>query len=154
MAFSALGYADLVGFYGKFVRIFGMVGTILGITAALQNMAQRGIMETIKAKISDMGTGLMKFSSEMMFKSLTYVGQVTNMVMGNQLKKINNANNSLQSKIKEQEEELYDMYDKEFNLPLEALTWQNSPLKVDDAQFEVDYLYEPTKMNICRRSFF
>ncbi len=154
MAFSALGYADLVGFYGKFVKIFGMVGTVLGITAALQNMAQRGIMETIKARISDMGTGLMKFSSEMMFKSLSYVGQLTNMVIGNQLKKINNANNSLQDKINDQEEELYDMYDKEFNLPLEALTWQNSPLKVDDAQFEVDYLYEPTKMNICRRSFF
>ncbi len=154
MAFSALGYADLVGFYGKFVKIFGMVGTVLGITAALQNMAQRGIMETIKAKISEIGTGLMKFSSEMMFKSLSYVGQLTNMVIGNQLKKINNANNSLQDKINDQEEELYDMYDKEFNLPLEALTWQNSPLKVDDAQFEVDYLYEPTKMNICRRSFF
>lgn len=154
MAFSALGYADLVGFYGKFVKIFGMVGTVLGITAALQNMAQRGIVETIKVKISEFTTGLSKFSAEMMLKSLTYVGQLTNMVMGNQLKKINNANNSLQDKINDQEEELYDMYDKEFNLPLEALTWQNSPLKVDDAQFEVDYLYEPTKMNICRRSFF
>lgn len=154
MVFSAAGYADLVGFYGKFVKIFGAVGTILGITAAIQNMAQRGIMETLKAKIADLTTGLSKFSTEMMMKSLSYVGQVTNMVMGNQLKKINVANNSLTEKIKEQEEELYDMYDKEFNLPLEALTWQNSPLKVDDAQFEVDYLYEPTKMNICRRSFF
>ena len=154
MAFSALGYADLVGFYGRFVRIFGAVGTILGITAAIQNMTQRGIMETIKAKITDLTTGLSKFSTEMMMKSLSYVGQVTNMVMGNKLNKINVANNSLTEKIKEQEEELYDMYDKEFNLPLEALTWQNSPLKVDDAQFEVDYLYEPTKMNICRRSFF
>ena len=147
---SKLGYADLVGFYGKFIRIAGIVATITGIYAAVQN----GLLTTLKTKLAEFSTGLSTFSKEMVLKSLTYVGQVTNMVMGNQLKKIDNANNSLNEKIKDQEAQLYDMYDKEFNLPLEALTWQNSPLKVDDAQFEVDYLYEPTKMNICRRSFF
>lgn len=149
-----LGYGDLVGFYGKFIRITSFASMVIGVGAAIQTIASKGILETIKAKIAGMATGLSSFSSEMMMKSMSYVMQLTNMVMGNQLKKIDNANNSMTEKIKDQEAQLYDMYDKEFNLPLEALTWHNSPLKVDDMQFEIDYLYEPTKTNICRRSFF
>ena len=50
-------------------------------------------------------------------------------------------------------EELIELTDREINIGVEDIKYYTSPLKLDNLPFEVDYLYEGTKMNIGRPSF-
>ena len=51
-------------------------------------------------------------------------------------------------------EELEDMNDKELHIGIENIKWYTDELRIDNTQFEVDYLYEGTQMNIGRPSFY
>ena len=46
-----------------------------------------------------------------------------------------------------------DLYDKNLHLGLQDIRMYTKPFNVDNAQFEVDYLYEGTKFEIMRPSF-
>ena len=61
-------------------------------------------------------------------------------------------NDALES-VKQSKEELAELTDKEVHIGVEDIKYYTSPLKLDNLPFEVDYLYEGTKMNICRPSF-
>lgn len=61
-------------------------------------------------------------------------------------------NSELQA-VRQSEDELAEIYDKELNIGVEDIVMSTKPLKMDNLQFEVDYLYEPTKYNIGRPSF-
>ena len=61
-------------------------------------------------------------------------------------------NSELQA-VRQSEDELAEMYDKELNIGVEDIVMSTNPIKMDNLQFEVDYLYEPTKYNIGRPSF-
>lgn len=50
-------------------------------------------------------------------------------------------------------EELIELTDREIDIAVEDIKYYTTPLKLDNLPFEVDYLYEGTKMNICRPSF-
>lgn len=49
--------------------------------------------------------------------------------------------------------ELEDIQDKEIHIGLETIKMYTSPLTLDNVRFQVDYLYEGTKMNVGRPSF-
>lgn len=51
-------------------------------------------------------------------------------------------------------EELEDMNDKELHIGIENIKWYTDELRSDNLQFEVDYLYEGTQMNVGRPSFY
>ena len=44
-------------------------------------------------------------------------------------------------------------YDKNLHIGLEDIKTYTKPLTTANVQFETDYLYEPTKFNVCRTSF-
>lgn len=146
---AAAGYGYMFEMYDGLIKFAGIVGTITGVAAIAQRVAATAAMSATEAL-----TAAKSFVTKNIWQvGLKAVGAVLQFVTGNKLKSIQNANNSLQSKIKEQEEELYNMYDKEYNLPLEVIQWTSNPMGMDQSMFAVDYQYEPTKLNICRRSF-
>ena len=61
--------------------------------------------------------------------------------------------NSELKAVRQSEDELAEMYDKELNIGVEDIVMSTNPIKMDNVQFEVDYLYESTKYNIGRPSF-
>lgn len=60
---------------------------------------------------------------------------------------------SIMEETKQAEDELAQLYDKELHIGIEDIRMYTNPLKMENLQFEVDYLYEPTKYNIGRPSF-
>lgn len=146
---AAAGYGYMFEMYDGLIKFTGIVGTVTGVASIAQRVTATAAMSATEAL-----TAAKSFVTNNIWQvGIKAVGMVLQFVTGNKLKSIQNANNSLQSKIKEQEEELYNMYDKEYNMPLEAIQWTSNPMGMDQSMFAVDYQYEPTKLNICRRSF-
>ena len=54
---------------------------------------------------------------------------------------------------KKQQAALAEEYDKNLHIGIEDIKMSTKPLNAANIQFEVDYLYEPTKFNIQRGSF-
>lgn len=50
--------------------------------------------------------------------------------------------------------ELEDINDKEVHIGIENIKWYTDNLRIDNQRFDVNYLYEGTKMNIGRPSFY
>ena len=69
-------------------------------------------------------------------------------------KSMNSEINSLTEARDKVAEELEDMNDKELHIGIENIKWYTDELRIDNLQFEVDYLYEGTQMNIGRPSFY
>ena len=69
-------------------------------------------------------------------------------------KSMNSEINSLTEARDKVAEELEDMNDKELHIGIENIKWYTDELRMDNLQFEVDYLYEGTQMNIGRPSFY
>ena len=61
--------------------------------------------------------------------------------------------NTITEKAENVNEELADIQDKEINIGLENIKTYANQLTVDNIRFQVDYLYEGTRMNIGRPSF-
>lgn len=61
--------------------------------------------------------------------------------------------NSLTEERDKAAKELEDINDKELHIGLENIRMYSNPLTIDNVRFQVDYLYEGTKMNIGRPSF-
>lgn len=61
--------------------------------------------------------------------------------------------NTITEKAEKVNEELADIQDKEINIGLENIKTYTNQLTVDNVRFQVDYLYEGTRMNIGRPSF-
>ena len=60
---------------------------------------------------------------------------------------------SMSEEVKAQQSEIMDLYDKNLHMGLEDIRMYTRPLTQDNAQFEVDYLYEGTGFHIQRPSF-
>lgn len=61
--------------------------------------------------------------------------------------------NTITEKAEKVNEELADIQDKEINIGLENIKTYTNQLTTDNIRFQVDYLYEGTRMNIGRPSF-
>lgn len=60
---------------------------------------------------------------------------------------------SMSEECKAQQAALAEEYDRNLHIGLEDIKIYTKPLTMANVQFETDYLYEPTKFNICRTSF-
>lgn len=60
---------------------------------------------------------------------------------------------SMSEEVKAQQSEVMDLYDKNLHMGLEDIRMYTRPITQDNAQFEIDYLYEGTGFHIQRPSF-
>jgi hypothetical protein len=85
---------------------------------------------------------------------LKVASAVINMRTNSMTAKMDANYHELEGRVADSEEELAKLYDKELSIGLEDIKWYTSPITMDKLQFETDYLYEGTKFNIGRPSFF
>ena len=105
-------------------------------TAVAENMSLGNVLELLGSKISTIG---MKVASTFMDM------------------RINTAREDLRDAeelVQQSRKELMELTDREINIGVEDIKYYTQPLKVDNLVFEVDYLYEGTKYNIGRPSFY
>ena len=179
LSLSMAAWGDTVssGYMGRYAKISGYISAVTGIASILQNMmreiATQGIKQYVMSSISNMTSSITSaFSSA---QSGTLLSDTGNYIMDNfrvVLAKSVSVGNKVASYwmelrserqakqlevngaiIKGQEEALADYTDKEYDIGAEDIKIYTKPLLVDNMQYEVDYLYEPSKYNICRPSF-
>lgn len=105
-------------------------------TAVADNVSIGNVLELLGSKISTIG---MKVASTFMDM------------------RINTAREDLRDAeelVQQSRKELMELTDREINIGVEDIKYYTQPLKVDNLVFEVDYLYEGTKYNIGRPSFY
>ncbi len=90
----------------------------------------------------------------MVSTAMKVVKFVTDIVGKMKAKSMNSEINSLTEARDKVAEELEDINDKELHIGIENIKWYTDELRSDNLQFEVDYLYEGTQMNIGRPSFY
>lgn len=106
------------------------------VTAIADNVSIGNVLELLGSKISTIG---MKVASTFMDM------------------RINTAREDLRDAeelVQQSRKELMELTDREINIGVEDIKYYTQPLKVDNLVFEVDYLYEGTKYNIGRPSFY
>lgn len=105
-------------------------------TAIADNVSIGNVLKLLGSKISTIG---MKVASTFMDM------------------RINTAREDLRDAeelVQQSRKELMELTDREVNIGVEDIKYYTQPLKVDNLVFEVDYLYEGTKYNIGRPSFY
>ena len=179
LSFAMAKWGDTVSaeYVGKYAKVSGYISAVTGIASFFQNMmrniALQGMKEYVTSSIRTMVQSLTNSITSVQSGSLiseftTYVSNNLSTVLsktvsiGNKVasfwmekraerqSKLLSANGVI---IAEQEKALAEYTDKEYNIGAEDLKLYTKPLTVDTIQFEVDYLYEPSKYNICRPSF-
>ena len=177
LAMNAWGDTVTAKYMGRYATISGYVSAVTGVAAIFQNMvreiATQGLKEYVLSQISTVVTKITEtFASAESGSLLTNVGNyimdnfravlVKTVSVGNKVTsywmekraericKLMDANGAI---LDEQRDAMNKLTDKEYDIGLEDIKMYSKPLTVDNIQFEVDYLYEPSKFNICRPSF-
>ena len=161
-------------YFGSIVQVVSMVSMVLGIASFIQNMAARVAQQAaqqslaqaasaaVKEAFTELATAASKLASEVSLgNALNFLGSKIMTLGRMMLEKLMDMRVStaakelgeLQSAVQQSKEELADLTDKEVHIGVEDIKYYTSPLKLDNLPFEVDYLYEGTKMNIGRPSF-
>ena len=161
-------------YLGKFVQVVGITSMIAGIGSFIQNTvaklaqdtAKQGLIDTamaaVKNAVTEVATAASAFAKDMTISNALNVLGSKVVSLGRMLVEkfmdmrvktaADELNDALES-VKQSKEELAELTDKEVHIGVEDIKYYTSPLKLDNLPFEVDYLYEGTKMNICRPSF-
>ena len=161
-------------YLGKFVQVVGIASMIAGIGSFIQNTvaklaqdtAKQGLIDTamaaVKNAVTEVTTAASAFAKDMTISNALNVLGSKVVSLGRMLVEkfmdmrvktaADELNDALES-VQQSKEELADLTDKEVHIGVEDIKYYTSPLKLDNLPFEVDYLYEGTKMNICRPSF-
>lgn len=84
---------------------------------------------------------------------MSTASKVVNPVMEWRQKNLQKELTSMSDECKKQQAVLAEEYDKNLHIGVEDIKMSTKPLNAANIQFEVDYLYEPTKFNIQRGSF-
>ena len=92
-------------------------------------------------------------SSMTWFDALSAASKVSGKLMDMREKNKIKELTSMSEEVKAQQSEIMDLYDKNLHMGLEDIRMYTRPLTQDNAQFEVDYLYEGTGFHIQRPSF-
>lgn len=161
-------------YFGSIVQVVSMVSMVLGIASFIQNMAARVAQQAaqqslaqaasaaVKEAFTELATAASKLASEVSLgNAMSFLGSKIMTLGRMMLEKLMDMRVStaakelgeLQDAVQQSKEELADLTDKEVHIGVEDIKYYTSPLKLDNLPFEVDYLYEGTKMNICRPSF-
>ncbi len=179
LSFAMAKWGDTVSaeYMGKYAKVSGYISAVSGIASFFQNMmkniALQGIKSYITSSISNMvqsitntftsaqsgslisevGSYIMDNFRAVIAKTVTIGNKIASYWMNKRAErqaKLMSVNGAI---IDGQLEALSDYADKEYNIAVEDIKLYTKPLTVDNMQFETDYLYEPSKYNICRPSF-
>lgn len=161
-------------YFGSIVQIVSMVSMVLGVASFIQNMAAKVVQQAaqqslvqaasaaVKEAFTELATAASKLASEVSLgNAMSFLGSKIMTLGRMMLEKLMDMRVStaakelgeLQDAVQQSKEELADLTDKEVHIGVEDIKYYTSPLKLDNLPFEVDCLYEGTKMNICRPSF-
>ena len=157
-------------YLGKLVQVVSVVSAITGIGAFVQNamtkVATSSIVESaigaVKEAFSDVATAASNFAKDMSIsnglnvlgtKIVSIGAQLVEKLMEMRVDTAAKDLRSVQAQVAQSAEELADLTDKEMHIGVEDIKYYTKPLTLDNIQFEVDYLYEGTLMNIGRPSF-
>lgn len=96
---------------------------------------------------------MQSFESSTWLSKLSTASKVANMGMEWRQQNLQKELVSMSDECKKQQAALAEEYDKNLHIGLEDIKTYTKPLTTANVQFETDYLYEPTKFNVCRTSF-
>ena len=114
-------------------------------SATIGDITMEGMMSTLQSSMTSMVST--PFSA--MSTAMKVTGPLVEQREKNKAKQLD----SLSAEVMAQSSEIADLYDKNLHMGLEDIRMYTKPINVDNAQFEVDYLYEGTKFQIQRPSF-
>ena len=114
-------------------------------SATIGDITMEGMMSTLQSSMTSMVST--PFSA--MSTAMKVAGPLVEQREKNKAKQLD----SLSAEVMAQQSEIADLYDKNLHMGLEDIRMYTKPINVDNAQFEVDYLYEGTKFEIQRPSF-
>ena len=114
-------------------------------SATITDITMEGMLSAMQSSMTSMVST--PFSA--MSTAMKVVGPLVENREKNKAKQLD----SLSSEVMKQQSEIADLYDKNLHMGLEDIRMYTKPLNCDNAQFEVDYLYEGTKFQIQRPSF-
>ena len=114
-------------------------------SATIGDITMEGMMSTLQGSMTSMVST--PFSA--MSTAMKVAGPLVEQREKNKAKQLD----SLSAEVMAQSSEIADLYDKNLHMGLEDIRMYTKPINVDNAQFEVDYLYEGTKFQILRPSF-
>lgn len=171
------GYAGAAQMMGKMAMFTGIASVMAGVGSAISSMAQASarqaavsagqsaaqgavqqhtISSVMNAAMEYVKNAMVEMTSSwtrMLSTASKVVDQVTSRLHQNKVKKFSAEIGGLEGEIKQQDKELTELTDKEYNIGVEDIKFYTEGLRDDNLQFEVDYLYEGTRMNIGRPSF-
>lgn len=114
-------------------------------SATIGDITMEGMMSAMQSSMTSMVST--PFSA--MSTAMKVAGPLVEQREKNKAKQLD----SLSAEVMAQQSEIADLYDKNLHMGLEDIRMYTKPINVDNAQFEVDYLYEGTKFQIQRPSF-
>ena len=114
-------------------------------SATIGDITMEGMMSSLQSSMTSMVST--PFSA--MSTAMKVAGPLVEQREKNKAKQLD----SLSAEVMAQSSEIADLYDKNLHMGLEDIRMYTKPINVDNAQFEVDYLYEGTKFQIQRPSF-
>ena len=121
--------------------------TVEGTVVQLSEITFQNVVDGAISMVTD------SVSSMSWFDKLSSAAKVAGKLMDirekNKIKELT----SMSEEVKAQQSEIMDLYDKNLHLGLEDIRMYTRPLTQDNAQFEIDYLYEGTGFHIQRPSF-
>ena len=121
--------------------------TVEGTVVQLSEITFQNVVDGAVSMVTD------SVSSMSWFDKLSSAAKVAGKLMDirekNKIKELT----SMSEEVKAQQSEIMDLYDKNLHMGLEDIRMYTRPLTQDNAQFEIDYLYEGTGFHIQRPSF-
>lgn len=121
--------------------------TVEGTVVQLSEITFQNVVDGAISMVTD------SVSSMTWFDKLSTASKVAGKLMDirekNKIKELT----SMSEEVKAQQSEIMDLYDKNLHMGLEDIRMYTRPLTQDNAQFEIDYLYEGTGFHIQRPSF-
>ena len=121
--------------------------TVEGAVVQLSEITFQNVVDGAVSMVTD------SVSSMTWFDKLSSAAKVAGALMDirekNKIKELT----SMSEEVKSQQSEIMDLYDKNLHMGLEDIRMYTRPLTQDNAQFEIDYLYEGTGFHIQRPSF-
>ena len=118
-------------------------GTVVQLSEITFQNVVDGAISMVTDSVSSM-TWLDKLSS-----AAKVAGKLMDVREKNKIKELT----SMSEEVKAQQSEIMDLYDKNLHMGLEDIRMYTRPLAQDNAQFQIDYLYESTGFHIQRPSF-
>ena len=121
--------------------------TVEGMVVQMSEITFQNVVDGAISMITD------SVSSMSWFDKLSSASKVAGKLMDIREKNKVKELISMSEEVKAQQSEIMNLYDKNLHMGLEDIRMYTRPLTQDNAQFEIDYLYEGTGFHIQRPSF-